>query len=349
MRKRCEKGKPCGATCIDRRETCLKDAAEPVKEALGSFRDSLRERSAPYSLSPSVMAKGYGPPQGPVGVIQGSIKGILNELQKEPDSQKVDGLVKEKDINWKEVLRGGVKYIGGGDYGSFVVMETDKLLPSGRQGLRREVGVKAGRIGENEIEALKIVGANDLGPKFIGARVSTRPEKDRGGNNVYSGVIAMSKVPAISYRRTSDVVGTLGTKSDMYWRAMADLHRLGIAHNDMHGNNVMIDSLGKARFIDFGLSQISAKAALAEALGSLNYGNWQFSASQTEGLARIAQSNMRRVERFLLSKGLDSDDISNIIESGIRNKGDFYQNGAWGKITDKEAKEAIRLFYDGIG
>lgn len=57
--------------------------------------------------------------------------------------------------------------------------------------------------------------------------------------------------------------------ADVYWRAMADLHRLGIAHGDPHPGNLMVgDKTGKGRWVDFGLSQESSKAALAEALGA---------------------------------------------------------------------------------
>ena len=52
-----------------------------------------------------------------------------------------------------------------------------------------------------------------------------------------------------------------------YWEARATLHRGGIAHNDMHVENVFVDSKGKGRFVDFGLAQDNPKAALAEAMG----------------------------------------------------------------------------------
>lgn len=346
MGKRCDKGKPCGATCIERQDTCLKDAGEPIQKSLRSARNAIQgTKSSPYSLSPSVMAMG----PNTSSVTQGTIKGILNGLNQESDSNKIDGIAKEKDINWRSVLSSGVSYVGGGHYGAFVSMPTNKLLPEGsRQGLRGQVGVKAGKIGENEVAALRVAGANDMGPKLIGARVSSTGEKDRGGNTVYNGVIAMSKVPAISYKRVPDEWGNLGSKSDMYWRGMANLHRLGIAHNDMHGGNVMLDSLGKARFVDFGLAQLSVKAALAEALGSLNWENWQFSASQTQGYARVARANLRNVERILASRGLSPMDIEAIKESGIRNRDDYYQRGAWAKISDRDARELIEAFYKGI-
>jgi serine/threonine protein kinase len=50
---------------------------------------------------------------------------------------------------------------------------------------------------------------------------------------------------------------------------MADLHREGIAHNDAHPGNLFVGSVtSKGRWVDFGLSQASPKAALAEALGA---------------------------------------------------------------------------------
>jgi serine/threonine protein kinase len=58
--------------------------------------------------------------------------------------------------------------------------------------------------------------------------------------------------------------------ADSYWKAMADLHRLGIAHNDAHIDNILVDDKGKGRWVDMGLAQQSPKAALAEAMGIFN-------------------------------------------------------------------------------
>lgn len=345
MGRRCEKGKPCGATCIERKDKCWVDAPRSLNDPLSLTRVRIQGRkSAPYSLSPSVKGGSYGPSTG----AQVTAKGILNGLQQETSTNRQNGIVKEKDVNWRAVLSSGVSYVGGGDYGSFVTLRSESLLDKEKDGVPKTVGVKAGRIGENEIAALRIVGANDLGPRLLASRISKIAEKDKGGNNTYSGVIAMTKVPAMSYKRAPETWGIYGSKSDIYWKAMAELHRLGIAHNDMHGGNVMLDSKGKGRFVDFGLAQISRKAALAEALGSLNWENWQFSASQTEGLARIAKANLARVERILESKGFSPMDIEGIKESGIRNKDDFYKRGAWGKLTENDAKQLIDAFYKGI-
>ncbi len=37
--RRCDKGKPCGATCIERIKYCLKDHPERVSQALGKTRN----------------------------------------------------------------------------------------------------------------------------------------------------------------------------------------------------------------------------------------------------------------------------------------------------------------------
>lgn len=345
MGKRCDKGKSCGATCIERLDACLIDAAPALNQSLKSAKKGIqRQQSQPYTLA-TLVKKQYSNSVG--GQVRA--KGILNGLQQEGSSDKKNGLVKEKEVNWRAVLGVGVDYVGGGDYGSFMTVSSSNLLGGKRDGIPNRVGVKAGRIGENEIAALKLAGANDMGPKLIAARLSKRVERDQGGNALFSGVIAMTKVPAIPYKRVPDVWGDMGSKSDMYWRAMANLHRLGIAHNDMHGGNVFIDSRGKGRFVDFGLAQLSRKAALAEALGSLNWENWQFSASQSQGLAKIAKANLTNVENILLKKGFSRDEISEIMEAGIRNKDDYYQQGAWGRMTNRDAKQLIEAFYKGIG
>lgn len=345
MKRNCEKGKPCGATCIDAREICRVDLKKEL--SVSQVKGEIQSRSKPYTLSPSAANEQRTDKLAGVAS-QVKIKSILNGLREEGDYVKVDGNFGEKEIKWDAALSKGITYVGGGDYGSFVTIETEKLLGERKEGIRGLVGVKAGRIGESELEAIKLAGANDLGPKLLGARISSRPELDNGRRTFYTGVVAMTLVPAMAYSRYPEVLGVLGPKSDMYWRGVAALHRLGIAHNDMHGKNVFLNSSGVARFVDFGLAQLSSKAALAEALGSIYETNWQFAASRTEGLAKVARSNFSTVERILRRKGFNQDDIDEIRYTGIRRSLSSFEEGAWGKLSNKDAKELIEVFYKGI-
>lgn len=126
------------------------------------------------------------------------------------------------------------------------------------QNLPNKVGVKAGKIGLNEVKALKIVGDNDLGPRLIAAKESSEVKKVGKKFDVREGVVAMTMVPGTAYYRTPDSVRGF-PKSEM----------------------------SKARIIDFGLAQLSPKAALAEGLGSLSGANFQFVASKKAGHAPL--------------------------------------------------------------
>ena len=157
---------------------------------------------------------------------------------------------------------------------------------------------------------------------------------------------------------------------------MADLHRLGIAHNDAHPYNLMVDNKGNGRWVDFGYSQQSPKAALAEALGSFSRspkerdGNWQAidwkvsglgkynEAKRVGGFAEIRQKNpvfgkvmdnMIGVEQELMRKyGLSRKEVDQMMDHGIRSESVSYTKGPWGKITDSQAQSLINSLYNGI-
>lgn len=160
-------------------------------------------------------------------------------------------------IDWAETVKQGKK-IGEGGYGTVM------MAP------RRDYVVKRGEVSDTEAELIKRVGEADLGPKLIVGQLGK--ETGRGqGVVMRDGRVAMTVVPGepIGQKGAAYVVG--GVKvSDAYWTARAQLHRMGIAHNDMHIDNVLIDDKGKGRFVDMGLAQASPKAALAEAIGAFS-------------------------------------------------------------------------------
>lgn len=341
MKKRCEKGKPCGATCIDRDKECLKGLPQSLTKPLGQVRGVIR-KPAQYKI-----AKSAEPSARPS---QLHARRVLISLENSSNVSITNGIVKEKDVVWSSILGSGVFGVGGGDFGSFISLPSYKLKPTGRDNLPNEVGVKAGKIGLNEVKALKIVGDNDLGPKLIAAKESSEVKKVGKKFDVREGVVAMTMVPGTAYYRTPDSVRGF-PKSEMYWEAMANLHRLGIAHNDLHGGNVFIDPspMSKARIIDFGLAQLSPKAALAEGLGSLSGTNFQFAASKKVGHALTAKANLPSIELLLIDKGLSNAEISQVMRGAIRQKDSFFGKGGWGKLTDADAKEMIEWLYMGIG
>ena len=167
------------------------------------------------------------------------------------------GISKElgnKSYRWEDSYGSGSTLLGKGAYGT-VLREPNKGN-----------AIKRGEVGQIEADLIERLGKVDLGPKLLAAQLD--------GDSPYNpgtkiGRVAMSVVAGspIGFKAPDKEIG--GVKvSDAYWTARANLHRMGIAHNDMHIDNVLIDSKGKARFVDLGLAQDSPKAALAEAMGA---------------------------------------------------------------------------------
>lgn len=157
--------------------------------------------------------------------------------------------------DWNESVSKGRK-LGQGGFGTVMAAGGNKVH-------------KRGEIGENEPEIIKRVGKAGIGPKLLVAELAT-PKGEEYGIKIHDGRIAMTKVDGkpMGNAKADDKINGKNV-ADIYWKAMADLHRLGIAHNDAHIDNILIDKSGKGRWVDMGLSQLSPKAALAEALGAL--------------------------------------------------------------------------------
>ena len=195
----------------------------------------------------------------------------------------------------------------------------------------------------------------------------------------------MTKVEGkpVGYRKPDDEVN--GVKvADAYWTARAQLHRAGVAHNDMHIDNVLIDDKGKGRFVDMGLAQDNPKAALAEAMGAFapprgasvtrprgvkGQGDWQVrryegtggrlmeAAQKTGNYKEIMQKapvaarvldNKNELQFRMQKDGYTKDDIATIMDHGLRNDASTYNQGVWGKVSNQQALEYIGILYDGI-
>lgn len=152
----------------------------------------------------------------------------------------------------------GGKDVGSGAFG-YVVKDSSGLF------------VKRGSISDAEATLVKMVGNRDLGPKLIAADLDGyRPNNI--DPNARAGRIAMTEVKGSQLSSFGSPGAKIGntTAADSYWKALADLHRIGVAHNDAHAGNMFIDDQGKGRWVDFGLAQRSPKAALSEALGAFS-------------------------------------------------------------------------------
>jgi hypothetical protein len=189
------------------------------------------------------------------GATSGDTNGFLSELVDERIADEgVSKQVGDKRYNWGATADGKGKIIGDGQYG---VVSLDPSTGN---------VVKRGSLGREEVGLIAELGKRDLGPKVVAAQV------DGDGLEPKSklGRIAMTMVEGTAIGKNREPDSKIGgiNVSDAFWKARAEVHRLGIAHNDMHMGNVIVDKTGKARFVDLGLGQKSPKAALAEALGA---------------------------------------------------------------------------------
>lgn len=266
---------------------------------------------------------------------------------------------KATDYDWEVNARVGSNGKRGG-FGS-VLFEGD-------------IVVKRGDIGENELEIIRKVGEQGLGPQLIYGEIGGRKETF-GSINIHSGRVAMTRVEGVELGTFSSSKERIGdtTVGDTFWRARAALHRLGVAHNDCHDKNIIVDSRGVPRFVDFGLSQDNPRAALSEAFGGIVNrtvippgavikggikGDPQASqvkisgkdapaSERPESLNRI-YSNLTAVKAHMKKLGMSNDEIAQVMASGTRNSESFYNQGAWGKITNEEAIRIVGMLYDGV-
>ena len=388
----CRKGKSCGATCIDARERCnielgpiVSPAINKVSMGLGSiFKQNIKVGRAKSNPSlPSDLRRQLfalpGQQSEPQGIKPAVSNPSADTKWSRGNAEDFDNSFKiykrirgDKDmIDWNETVRGG-KQIGEGSFGT--VMKIGN------------VAHKRGEVSADEANIIKRVGDAGIGPKLHGAEISTK-QREGYGVDLHNGRIAMSVVPGRELgdvKADSKVAGK--NSADVYWKAMADLHRLGIAHNDAHPHNLMVDDRGKGRWVDMGLAQQSPKAALAEAMGIFNTlpgtsasrvpgaagsGNWQTRDWGATGHRRAeiaynagGETWKKFQERFpvasrvwenrevaqskMMKMGLTKNDISSVIDHGIRSPMQTYNKGVWGKLSDKQAQEVLDTLYDGI-
>lgn len=216
--------------------------------------------------------------------------------------------------------------------------------------------IKQGKIGEHEVEVWQKLQGTGRVPEIHGATVSRNMKEvgsGYGGHvreaNGYLGLGVAKGKTVGSMNPTQDERRTL---IDEYIRARRDIHAAGVAHNDMHANNVFYDrQTGKMQLIDFGLAQPSYKAALMEAL-TTGQGDWQserfirqYRPSGPEPVAyNRFQRNQRAVIRQLEDEGIDT---GHLMGMGIRNKPEHIDRVLDG-MSETAAQSYIKALYDGV-
>lgn len=345
----CSKGKSCGGTCIEKSDRCRSKLPSRIQEPLTSAAKKV-SKGATTSVSPDTRLK---------------IKDALQFDKTFHPVAKING--SQSEFDWGESAKRAKAGAKGG-YAT-VLLDDDKV-------------VKRGEIGQHEASIIRTLGEADLGPRLLQAETGKGSRVDHG-LSIVPGRIAMSRVPGKEMSEFKDskteVAGI--PVGEAYWKARAQLHQLGIAHNDSHHGNVLIDDTGKARFVDLGLAKASPKAAFAEAMGVFanlqdmpmgatvsrprpwgdyvamkkiggkavfpSFGGLEPIAGQPKALRKMRE-NKAQVFQFLRKKGLTKDDVAEIIATGIRQPDKVFEQGPWGRLTNQDAQELTSLLYKGV-
>jgi len=246
LRKRCIKGKSCGATCIVPHESCLLELPRAAAGLVAKVKD--RVKSAPPEVKAAAEPTKETPKQ----------KTSDDSFQDPPSQAKFDFAA--------EGAKPGVVEISVPDSAS---AESVKINHAD------DVLIKKGQIGQYEVAALERMKDTGFVPELKGVKYDssgvprTVPE-DVGGHVLERrGQLAMGIAPG------KPVEAILGKNKDQdeiiankLVLARMEMHLRDIAHNDMHELNVFFDPKnGKLTLIDMGFAQINPKAALIEALG----------------------------------------------------------------------------------
>jgi len=220
--------------------------------------------------------------------------------------------------------------------------------------------IKRGKIGEHEVEVWQKLQGTGRVPEIHGAAVS-KGMKEIGANygghvreaNGYLG-LGMAKGQTVSSlnRQGNPDRDTRQNVVNEYIRARKDIHLAGVAHNDMHAQNIFYDrTTGKAQLIDFGLAQPTYKAALMEALNT-NRGDWQAerflrsykqSGDSPEALMRLS-ANQARVATKMQREGIN---INKVYDMGIRNKPEHIDR-VLNNMSEAAAEAYLKVLYDGV-
>ena len=262
-----------------RRATLLKfiDEKDPDrKNKLEAKIDAIDRKLEAQKKIPSKWPTFVAPPPTTTSEVRGDIARLVKESSTTPSgatgntrwarNEAVDAdrnlgkvlRVGDKNYNgWKDSYGSGSQKVGEGSFGT-VIRNPDGTF------------VKRGAVSSTEAQLIKRLGEANLGPKLIAADINGKHEyMDAKGVNMRDGRIAMTAVAGSPIGTGSTYDKRAGEfVPNIYWKAMADMHRLGIAHNDAHIDNILVDDKGKGRWVDLGLAQSSPKAALAEALGT---------------------------------------------------------------------------------
>jgi len=350
-RKKCLKGKSCGASCISNRKVCLVDLPWVGQQGMNKLVKAIESlkpqtKAVPPSIKPVSVESNPGTKTLDARAEVEDI--ILNLNNKTSPLLKINGELAADKVDWDSAYLSGSERLGKGAFGAFMAVPNDKL-GTGLSSFKDGVGIKVGKVGQNEASIIKIAGDNGVGPKLIAAKTGQDFRKDSYGYTTADGMIAMGRVPGKPVYKVAQTPEI----AEAFWQSRAVLHtKAGIAHNDMHGGNALVDKTSKGtnvKFVDFGLASTNPKAVLVEALGGVTNKDYQVSSNLKSGDAfNIVKANFQRVEKELQKDGFSEKSLRTFFDTTIRKEDSFFKEGAWGKMTDAQAKKYVKMLYQNI-
>ncbi len=258
----------------------------------------------------------------------------------------IDGSEKADKVKWSAVEGSGSRVLGAGGFGAFLKVPTKKLLGYS-DGMPNEIGVKVGDISRTEATLIKKLGEVGLGPKLIASRFVKNAHSNMDNGTIHKGMIAMEVVPGVPLYKAPQKINGID-KDDAYNITMGKLHKLGYAHNDAKGDNLIIDDKGVARFVDLGLSQKNWKAALSEALGGWTGTNFAMTNYPTGKQADVLERNFSKVMTEMEKDGLTKSEAKDIATFGIQHSAESFRRGVWEKVSNQNARKYINMYYEGV-
>jgi serine/threonine protein kinase len=227
--------------------------------------------------------------------------------------------------------------------------------------------VKRGFVTRSELKALETLNKTGVTPKLMGqAFEGDWDRKTFSGLTVRRAYLLMEKAPGDVVHKLFYTGRGLTEKQgqnvfELLMAARKKIHLKGVAHQDMHTGNVLLDLKSeKLTVIDFGVARIDFRAALVEALGTgrgkinqfgqiLKPGDHQSQPLFAE-LNRIGKTKktetwkrFQRNRKEVLAK-LEAEGVEGIAEARIR----LLPRSVSKTLTPKRALELIEELYEGI-